>query len=89
MVYVFVRFSREGKTARSTSIVTGKTTRKDSATWTANSGSVGEASNNTLMKTIDIKPHIFINTIIMYMRMRTRICIRMRMRVSVCVCLAK
>ena len=38
----FVRSSRNDETARSNLIATGKLTRKDSATWTANSGSVSE-----------------------------------------------
>ena len=42
----FVRFSRDDKMARATLTATGNTIRKDSATWTANSGSVGDVSNN-------------------------------------------
>ena len=47
-----VRSSRDDKMARSTFLATGKTTRKDSATCPANSGSVSEPSNTTFERSL-------------------------------------
>ena len=49
-VSVSCRCSREDKTVPSISTATGPATRKDSATWKANSGSVGKRDSANLMQ---------------------------------------
>ena len=49
-----VRFSRKGKMARSILIATGNITRKDSATWPANTGLVSDPNSNIFSQTVDI-----------------------------------